>query len=70
MNVKLGDLVSVDRWDHSETKSKRIGSPATVIGIEHTRGCESGIMVTVEGSNFKHVTLDSNWLEPYEKELL
>lgn len=69
----LGQLVSVARWDKHDPPPKRLGDPATVLGVRKAV-CESGFMVTIRGASGREQTLDANWLEklwePVQEDLL
>lgn len=62
---KVGDKVDVARWDKTERPPNRVGSPATVTGIESKR-CESGWMVSIQGPSGEINTLDQNWLKEWQ----
>jgi len=44
--IKIGDFVSLNKWD--ETERCKIGSPAQVIKIEADKCSETGIMLTLQ----------------------
>lgn len=62
---KVGDLVSVERWDKYERPPNKIGSPGT-IRFGETAQCESGFMYSVSGVTGKTLYCDENWLLPWE----
>ena len=57
----LAELVSVEEWDSITAPHQRIGSPATVIDVFNGQ-CESGWMISVEGSKGLVESLDAGWL--------
>jgi|GEM_PF-7090994 len=61
---KVGDLVSVAKWDKTERPEKQIGSPATVTKItkEH---CGTGFMLCVKGTSGRDGYLDQDWVTPW-----
>lgn len=62
---KVGDLVSVAKWDATERPEVRIGSPAKVIGIDQCQ-CESGFLLALQGSNYgAKIQLDQGWVTPW-----
>lgn len=61
---KVGDQVSLDKWDATEPPWNQIG-PATITKIEvGKQHCQSGIMATVRNAKGSEQTLDIAWLEP------
>lgn len=60
-DIKLGDRVSLKRWDKHERPSKRIGD-CTVTRIVRQQS-ETGYMITCRNDQGKVITLDRNWLE-------
>lgn len=60
MRIKVGDKVSVARWDASEPPDKRLISPAEVISIHKGEPCETGTMVWLRGKSGRKVFLDLN----------
>ncbi len=61
---KVGDLVSVAKWDATERPEVQIGSPAKVIRIfrEH---CQTGFMLGVQGPTGETGYLDQDWVSPW-----
>lgn len=64
----VGQKVSLERWDKSTHPKNRMGVSVVKKLEENIRGCESGVMVTVESENGIQ-RLDSNWLLPIERDL-
>lgn len=52
------------RWDHSEPRETRIGSPAVILEWDRASDCQSGLMVTVRGPTDREITIDSDWVKP------
>lgn len=61
--LRVGDRVSLERWDAYDPPDKKLGSPGIVVLVEDGQWCESGTMITVAGSTGKSRRLDRNWLE-------
>lgn len=63
---KVGDSVSVAKWDATVRPKDRIGSPAKVIGIDRAH-CGTGFLLALEGSNEDaKIQLDQDWVMPME----
>lgn len=59
---KVGETVSLARWDRTEPKKKRLGD-SEVISVKSAFGCESGWLIEVKSkSTGSTCTLDANWL--------
>ena len=61
---KVGDLVSVAKWDATEAPNNRIHSPAKVLTVTRSH-CQTGFMLYVAGPTGKTVDLDQDWVSPW-----
>lgn len=59
--MKVGDIVSLDRWDATEPAYRRLGD-CRIIAINEEDNCGSGVMVTLQPKDGFKVELDSEWL--------
>ena len=62
---KVGDLVSVAKWDMTERPANQIGSPAKVVSISKEH-CQTGYMLYVVGPTGQPASLDQDWVTPWE----
>lgn len=62
--LKVGDKVSVAKWDKFDRPANQIGSPAVVQRVDCGVICETGVMVTVVGTSGRNLRVDLNWLLP------
>jgi len=62
---KVGDLVSVAKWDATEHPRNRLGSPARVVRISKEH-CGTGFMLTIKGTTGLDGYLDQDWVTPWE----
>ena len=61
---KVGDLVSVAKWDATQRPENRIRSPARVVQVNR-EVCQTGFMLYVEGPTHKAGYLDQDWVTPW-----
>ncbi len=61
---KVGDLVSVAKWDATQRPENRIRSPARVVSVTK-ENCQTGWMLYVEGPTHKAEYLDQDWVTPW-----
>lgn len=59
---KVGEKVSLDRWDATEPPWNQIGN-AKIMKITTGQRCESGIMATVRNAKGSEQELDIAWLQ-------
>lgn len=62
---KVGDLVSVAKWDATERPENHIGSPATVTGVSREY-CQTGFMLALKGLTGREALLDQDWVTKWE----
>lgn len=61
---KVGDLVSMAKWDATEAPHNRINSPAKVLSINREY-CQTGFMLHVEGPTRETAYVDQDWVTPW-----
>jgi len=61
MTMKVGDKVSLCRYDYREPPWNKHGN-GVVTKIDTTQNCESGVMVTVDCQHHGPITVDQGWL--------
>ena len=61
---KVGDLVSVAKWDATQRPENRIRSPARVVQVNRAI-CQTGFMLYVEGPTCVAGYMDQDWVTPW-----
>jgi len=60
---RVGELVSIARWDASSPWRRVHALTATVLGIEYGQVCRSGIMIRMKDSLGRKKRLDQGWID-------